>query len=94
LGVELLHELIIDPFLKLPEATVEIKNSLTYFHDFESVRKTVLNDNRGSIAFMLDPIPIDEIYTRALQGKVMPQKTTYFYPKMPSGLLLRNLDLD
>lgn len=94
LGVELLHKLIIDPFLKLQEATGEIKHLLTYPHDFESVQKTVLNENRDSIAFILDPIPVDEVYTRALQGKVMPQKTTYFYPKMPSGLLLRNLDLD
>ncbi len=94
LGVELLHELIIDPFLKLPEATVEIINSLTYPHDFESIRKTVLDENRDSIAFILDTIPVAEVYTHALQGKVMPQKTTYFYPKMPSGLLMRNLDLD
>jgi len=94
LGVELLHELIIDPFLKLPEITDDIKDSLTYPHDFETARKTVLNINRDSIAFILDPIPVDQVYNRALQGQVMPQKTTYFYPKMPSGLLLRNLDLD
>ena len=94
LGVELLHEMIIDPFLSLPEVNGDMKNSLTYPHDFESIRKTVLNENRDSIAFILDPIPVDEVYTRAMQGKVMPQKTTYFYPKLPSGLLLRNLDLD
>jgi uncharacterized protein (DUF1015 family) len=92
LGVELLHELIIDPFLKLPEITGDIKDSLSYPHDFETARKTVLNINRDSIAFILDPIPVDQVYSRALQGKVMPQKTTFFYPKMPSGLLLRNLD--
>ncbi|MBM4235567.1 MAG: DUF1015 domain-containing protein [Firmicutes bacterium] len=94
LGVELLHELIIDPFLSLPEVKDEIKNSLTFPHDFETIRKSVLNNNRDSIAFILDPIPVDEVYSRALQGKIMPQKTTYFYPKLPSGLLLRNLDLD
>lgn len=94
LGVELLHELIIEPFLNLPEITDEIKNSLTYPHDFETIRKAVSNENRDSIAFILDPIPVEKVYSRALQGIIMPQKTTYFYPKLPSGLLLRNLDLD
>jgi uncharacterized protein (DUF1015 family) len=94
LGVELLHELIIDPFLKMPGVTAEIKESLTFPHDFETTRSAVLNKNRDQIAFILDPIPVDQVYNLALQGKVMPQKTTYFYPKMPSGLLLRNLDLD
>lgn len=94
LAVDLLHELIIEPFLALPETTSEIKDQLTFPHDLVTARQAVLKNNGNSIAFILDPIPVDIVYRRALEGKVMPQKTTFFYPKMPSGLLLRNLDFD
>jgi uncharacterized protein (DUF1015 family) len=32
------------------------------------------------------------VFTRARAGQVMPQKTTYFYPKLTSGLLFQPLD--
>jgi uncharacterized protein (DUF1015 family) len=43
-------------------------------------------------AFLLRPTQIDDVFTRAREGRVMPQKTTYFYPKLTSGLLLQPLD--
>jgi uncharacterized protein (DUF1015 family) len=43
-------------------------------------------------AFLLRPTRIDDVFTRARQGQVMPQKTTYFYPKLTSGLLFQPLD--
>jgi hypothetical protein len=43
-------------------------------------------------AFLLRPTRIDDVFTRAREGRVMPQKTTYFYPKLTSGLLLQPLD--
>lgn len=39
-------------------------------------------------AFLLDPTPVAEISTVAAEGDVMPQKSTYFYPKALSGLVL------
>src|SRR3954447_1125290 len=43
-------------------------------------------------AFLLRPTPIEDVFTRAREGRVMPQKTTYFYPKLTSGLLFQPLD--
>ena len=43
-------------------------------------------------AFLLRPTRIKEVFSRARAGRVMPQKTTYFYPKLTSGLLLQPLD--
>jgi uncharacterized protein (DUF1015 family) len=39
-------------------------------------------------AFLLRPTPIEHVWEVAERGKVMPQKSTYFYPKLTSGLLL------
>jgi hypothetical protein len=43
-------------------------------------------------AFLVRPTPIDAVFERARRGEVMPQKTTYFYPKLVSGLLFHPLD--
>ena len=43
-------------------------------------------------AFLLRPTRIEDVFARAREGQVMPQKTTYFYPKLTSGLLFQPLD--
>jgi len=43
-------------------------------------------------AFLLRPTPLDAVFERARRGEVMPQKTTYFFPKLTSGLLFHPLD--
>jgi uncharacterized protein (DUF1015 family) len=43
-------------------------------------------------AFLLRPTPIEDVFTHAREGRVLPQKTTYFFPKLTSGLLFQPLD--
>ena len=43
-------------------------------------------------AFLLRPTRIEDVFTRAREGRVLPQKTTYFFPKLTSGLLFQPLD--
>jgi uncharacterized protein (DUF1015 family) len=43
-------------------------------------------------AFLLRPTPIEDVWTVASRGDVMPQKSTFFYPKLTSGLLLHPID--
>jgi uncharacterized protein (DUF1015 family) len=43
-------------------------------------------------AFLLRPTRIEDVFARAREGQVLPQKTTYFYPKLTSGLLIQPLD--
>ena len=38
-------------------------------------------------ALLVRPAPIDAVFERARRGEVLPQKTTYFFPKLTSGLL-------
>ena len=46
----------------------------------------------AAAAFLLRPTRIEEVFARAREGQVLPQKTTYFYPKLTSGLLFQPLD--
>lgn len=44
-------------------------------------------DKTNGWAFFLAPNTVDEVLNVATKGRVMPPKSTYFYPKVPSGLL-------
>ena len=58
------------------------------------VDDAVARVERGAVdcAFLLRPTRIEDVFERARRGVVMPQKTTYFFPKLLSGLLFLSLD--
>ena len=41
----------------------------------------------AAAAFLLEPVTVDQVARFAHAGDVMPQKSTFFYPKLTSGLL-------
>jgi uncharacterized protein (DUF1015 family) len=47
---------------------------------------------RAQAAFLLDPTPVEAVAAVAEAGEVMPQKSTYFYPKAATGLLFNPLE--
>jgi uncharacterized protein (DUF1015 family) len=47
---------------------------------------------RWPLAFLLNPTPVEQVLAVADAGDRMPEKSTYFYPKMPTGLVLNPLD--
>jgi uncharacterized protein (DUF1015 family) len=51
-----------------------------------------VDDGEADVAFLLRATRIEDVFTRARRGEVMPQKTTYFYPKLLSGLLFMPLE--
>lgn len=46
----------------------------------------------ADLAFLLEPTPVNSVAAVARSGDVMPQKSTYFYPKALSGLLVNPLE--
>jgi uncharacterized protein (DUF1015 family) len=64
---------------------------VTYTPSREEAIATV---DRGDAeaAFLLRPTRIDDVWEVASRGDVMPQKSTFFYPKLTSGLLMLPLD--
>lgn len=86
LAVVSLHELILKPLLPSDP------DKLSFSHDFSFTRDQV-RTGKADAAFLLAPISIQKVLDYSLEGSIMPQKSTYFYPKLPSGLVLRHLDL-
>jgi len=56
----------------------------------EAVRR--VDESEADISFLLRATRIEDVFVRARRGEVMPQKTTYFFPKLLSGLLFMPLE--
>jgi uncharacterized protein (DUF1015 family) len=57
----------------------------------KSAREALDAVDRGDefdLAFLLEPTPVPDILAVAADGDVMPQKSTYFYPKALTGLVI------
>jgi uncharacterized protein (DUF1015 family) len=64
---------------------------VTYTPHREEAVATV-DSGEAEAAFLLRPTRIEDVWAVARRGEVMPQKSTFFYPKLTSGLLLFPLD--
>jgi len=51
-----------------------------------------VDTGEADVAFLLRPTRIEDVFARARRGEVMPPKTTYFFPKLLSGLLFHPLE--
>lgn len=80
--VTVLHKKIIKPYLNC-----DPENDIRYLRDpCEAVQLAKRNPDR--IAFLLAHPELSTVYRFVRSGKLMPQKSTYFYPKLPSGLVM------
>ena len=86
-GYELLSGDGLDPEL-VERAT---PSGVTYTPQRE-VAVAAVDHGEASAAFLLRPTRIEDVWDVARRGDVMPQKSTFFYPKLTSGLLLLPLD--
>jgi len=89
LDVAVLQELILNPLLGIHPDRPETLERLAFPKDaHEALSMTAEHD----VAFVVRPTRMDQLRAVAVAGETMPQKSTYFYPKLPSGLVLRSID--
>lgn len=91
LDVTILHSLVIDRLLHIQRGTPESEQSITYFKDEDQTLQAVKN-GQAQIAFFLNPTKIDEVVQIASKYEKMPPKSTFFYPKLLSGLVMNKID--
>jgi uncharacterized protein (DUF1015 family) len=49
-----------------------------------------IRDGQGTVALYLNPMTPDDVFRATAEGEVMPQKSTFFYPKVPTGMVFRD----
>lgn len=91
LDVTVLHTLILEKALGIDRENMANQINLRYTRSFEEAVKSV-KDGESSAAFILNPTKVREIKSVALASDKMPQKSTYFYPKLITGLVMNQLD--
>ncbi|MFA5438064.1 MAG: DUF1015 domain-containing protein [Candidatus Omnitrophota bacterium] len=84
LDVSILNQLVFRDILGL---SPEDKEILKYSPNPEEFIEEAAS-SPGAIAFFLNPVKIEDIVAVALKGDKMPPKSTYFYPKVLSGLVI------
>ncbi len=89
LDVEILHKLVFEKILKIPKE--EQKPPKINF--FKGNKATLDAINENNTAFFVNPPSLDKVYEIASSHKLLPQKSTYFYPKMFSGLLINKFEV-
>ena len=63
---------------------------ISYTADAAEAERRV-RDGEAAVAYLLRPTRIEDVFAYARRGEVLPQKTTYFFPKLISGLLFHPL---
>ncbi len=83
----------LDRLVGLDEAVVAQGSRIAYTKSSaEAIARVAAGTDGADAALLLDPTPIAEIAAVAAAGDVMPQKSTYFYPKALTGLVLNPLE--
>lgn len=68
----------------------KVSSFVTWIHD-EQQALELLNHGKYQFLFLLDKFPIDLFETIIGEGERLPRKSTYFHPKLPTGLVMNPL---
>ena len=90
LDVTVLHTLILEKHLDIDKENMAKQINLSYTRDFDEAIASVRR-GENQCAFLLNPTRVTEIRDVAAAGEKMPQKSTYFYPKLITGLVMNRL---
>jgi uncharacterized protein (DUF1015 family) len=91
LDVVQLHKLILEEIIGMSEEDIRAQKHLRYIRDAAEAIDEVRKGN-AQVAFLMNPVRMEQVRDVAFAGEVMPQKSTDFYPKMLSGLTIYSLD--
>lgn len=87
LDVSVLHSLVLERIFGIDKENMANQKNLGYTRSREEALRAVDMDG-ADCSFILNPTKVSEIRDVAAAGEKMPQKSTYFYPKLITGLVM------
>jgi len=93
LDVSVLQQLVFTHILGISPADMENQRYTRYTQDAAEALSAIASGT-AQVAVLLRGTRIDQVSEVARQGEKMPQKSTFFYPKLATGLLISRLDLN
>ena len=93
LDVSVLHSLVLEKTMGIDKENMANQINLTYTKFFEEAIVSV-DKGESQCSFILNPTRVTEIRDVAAAGEKMPQKSTYFYPKMITGMVMNDIGVE
>jgi uncharacterized protein (DUF1015 family) len=92
LDVALLHELILDRGFGITREAQALNTNIRYYKSTDEAL-AVARGGGGDVQLVcfMNPTPVQDVRAVCDSGEVMPQKSTFFYPKIPTGLVFHDL---
>lgn len=90
LDVTLLHHLVIGKMLGVSLEAQALQTNLNYSKDIDEVFEAV-QSGQAQLGFVMNPTSISEVEAVAKIGELMPQKSTFFFPKVLTGAVMYRL---
>jgi uncharacterized protein (DUF1015 family) len=90
LDTAVLEALILKGALEMTDEDIDHLDGLGYARDFAQALELV-EGGEYDAAFFMAPTPVERVHEVAASGESMPPKSTYFFPKVPTGLLFNPL---
>ncbi|MDX2129043.1 MAG: DUF1015 domain-containing protein [Chloroherpetonaceae bacterium] len=90
LDVVVLHQLIVGKILGISQEAQAAQTNLNYSKDFDEVYEKV-SSNLCQIGIVMNPTSIQEVEAVSQVGEVMPQKSTFFFPKVLTGVVIHSI---
>jgi uncharacterized protein (DUF1015 family) len=91
LDVVLLHRLILERGLGITGEALAAEKNVTYEREMDAAIAAV-DRGEAQVAFLLNPVRVQQVADIALSGDVLPQKSTDFYPKLLSGITIFHIE--
>lgn len=90
LDVSVLHSLILEKVLGIGAQQLSAQSNVSYTRDVPGASESV-DRGESQMAFLMNATRIEEVRAVAAAGDKMPQKSTFFYPKLLTGMVMRVL---
>lgn len=90
LDVSVLHSMVLENALGIDKENMANQINLRYTRSMDEAIANVQN-GKATAAFLINATKVSQIKAVALAGDKMPQKSTYFYPKLKTGLVMNVL---
>ena len=90
LDVAVVHTLVLEDLLGLSPADITSGTHIGYTHDAHEALQAV-HTGKAQVAILLNAARVTQVSNVARADERMPQKSTYFYPKLISGLVMNPL---
>ena len=94
LDVNVLHKLILEGVLGVGDKQLASQSNVTYIKDIgDAIEQSVASVDSGQsqVVFFMNPTRVEQVQDIAAAGEKMPQKSTFFYPKVYTGLVINKL---